>query len=367
VESGCVVTVVAPSGPDARPHESIDGVGIVRFRYWFQQHQALAVGVGGIVPNLRGRPGLAIQVLPFLIALVAAAVRHSRGYDVIHAHWIVPSGLAALIARLFWSIPVVATSHGGEVNLARPGSFLAKVIAFTGNRVNVCTAVSEALCERLSAMGVARPIFVPLGVKLSTSLGRFDHAVSGSSALRVLFVGSLIPRKSISTLLEALHLVRQYGVSITAAIVGDGPDRTALEGLASRHHLEARFAGEVSHREVLTWMDGADVLVLPSISEGRPMVVLEAMASGLPVVGSDIDGTRELIEHGRTGYLFPLGDADKLADCLRILTDPQVRMNLAEKAARFVIDSGLSDIAAAKKFTDLYSLLERESLAKTDA
>lgn len=363
-ESGCLVTVVAPSAPGARAQERVDGVEIRRFRYWFERHQALAVGVGGIIPNLRQRPQLVIQVLPFLVGLVIAVVRHSRRHDVIHAHWLVPSGLAALVARWFWSIPVVATSHGGEVNLARPDSVLARMIAFTANHVNACTAVSKALCVRLTAMGVVNPVFVPLGVKVREGPNRFEGTAGDRSVLHVLYVGSLIPRKSISTLLEALHLLRRRGVETAAAIVGDGPDRRTLEELAKHHRLEVRFIGEVPHREVGAWMERADVLVLPSTAEGRPVVVLEAMAASLPVVVSDIDGSRELIDDGRTGYLFPPGDADKLADFLEILSDVEVRKHLAASALQFVNDSGLSDVAAAKRFLELYLLLDTKYVAK---
>jgi glycosyltransferase involved in cell wall biosynthesis len=213
-------------------------------------------------------------------------------------------------------------------------------------------------------MGVVNPVFVPLGVKVREGPNRFEGTAGDRSVLHVLYVGSLIPRKSISTLLEALHLLRRRGVETAAAIVGDGPDRRTLEELAKHHRLEVRFIGEVPHREVGAWMERADVLVLPSTAEGRPVVVLEAMAASLPVVVSDIDGSRELIDDGRTGYLFPPGDADKLADFLEILSDVEVRKHLAASALQFVNDSGLSDVAAAKRFLELYLLLDTKYVAK---
>ncbi|MEX0699304.1 MAG: glycosyltransferase, partial [Acidimicrobiia bacterium] len=332
-----------------------------RFRYWLGPGQDLAVGVGGIVPNLQRRPKLALQVPPLLVGLIVNSIRYARGHDVIHAHWLIRSGIAAIAARRIWSIPVVVTGLGADVNLPKPGSLLARIVGWTGNSVDACTAVSQALCDRLKTFGVRNPLLTPLGVEQPSLGSDSDAPVIGSTQLHVLYVGSLIPRKSVETLLLALRILTDRGICARADIVGDGPERVGLEESSTSWGLDVQFHGEAPHSDVARWMQKSHVLVLPSLSEGRPVVVLEAMAAGLPVVVTDVDGTRELVQSGSNGYLFPVGDSDELANCLEKLTDGEIRAMLGATGAKRLIEAGLTSSAAAERFTELYRAVQRDN------
>jgi glycosyltransferase involved in cell wall biosynthesis len=105
-------------------------------------------------------------------------------------------------------------------------------------------------------------------------------------------------------------------------------------------------------------MRSGHVLVLPSLAEGRGLVLVEAMAEGLPIVASDIPGPRELVLPGRTGFLFPPGDATALAECLWRLADPSVRSRLGEGGRAFVDEQGLTVDASARNHVAMYCALE---------
>ena len=128
--------------------------------------------------------------------------------------------------------------------------------------------------------------------------------------------GSLIPRKGHRVLLRALARCTDFAWRLQLA--GEGPEHAELARLAIELGLADRieFSGELPPDAMPAFLANADLFILPSFSEGRSNALLEAMASGLPVVASDIDGVTELIEDDRTGRLFPPGDDEALAAIL---------------------------------------------------
>jgi colanic acid/amylovoran biosynthesis glycosyltransferase len=193
---------------------------------------------------------------------------------------------------------------------------------------------------------------------------RNNGTVSGNDAAAVLAVGRLVSVKGHGVLLEAIARLTESGRSVSATFVGDGPRRAALEQLARKLGIADRvtFAGGVGQDDIGRYYEDADVFCLPSFSEGLPVVLLEAMAAGLPVVASRIAGIPELIEHGRSGLLVPPGRADLLADALgTLLVDPGRRADLAAEARRRV-GSEFDVDASAEQLRELmagYGVLER--------
>ena len=137
-----------------------------------------------------------------------------------------------------------------------------------------------------------------------------------SGPLRVLSVGRLVPGKGHAVLLEALDRLRQQGIGTRTTLVGDGPERESLELLAAELGLDVRFAGAVGRDELAAFYAAADAFCLPTFAEGLGVVLLEAMASGLPVVSTQVMGVPEAVEDGETGLLVSPGRADLLADAL---------------------------------------------------
>ncbi len=175
--------------------------------------------------------------------------------------------------------------------------------------------------------------------------------------MKLISVGSLIPRKGIDQILEALSHCR-YCKQIRLNLVGDGPEREFLETLVAQYSLHdiVHFGGEVPTAEIPDLLAESDVMVLASHSEGRPNSVLEAMASGLPVIATNIPGVNEIIHQQETGLLFRDGDPIQLARYIdTLIEDPDLIRRLGENAFRYIQDNDLVWGKTASAYVDAYN------------
>jgi glycosyltransferase involved in cell wall biosynthesis len=179
--------------------------------------------------------------------------------------------------------------------------------------------------------------------------------------LRLLSVGRLEREKGYSVLLDAIALLGNRGTAVRLEIVGDGTRLDALGRQARRLGIEDRvtFAGAVGQDRIRDHYRRADAFCLPSFGEGIPVVLMEALATGLPAIASNTMGIPELIEDGVTGLLIPAGRPDKLADAIeRLARDRTLGRRLGEAGRRKVIeeydlDRGVDQLRDA--FVDLLS------------
>jgi glycosyltransferase involved in cell wall biosynthesis len=365
IYEGIRVTVVVPGAPGAADREQIDGVEIHRVQYWFKKNQRLTADLSGIIPNLKQHPWLLAQVPSLVTAMILRVIQLAASYDVIHAHWLYPAGIAGVMASKIKKIPLVLTSHGGDLNLARRSrglTFLAKQLSLASNK---CVGVSQDLCKQFTSFGVpcSNIAWIPYGVDEigTTNISRNLKSVQLEAFVnleppRLLYLGSLNYRKSVETLLDAYCDLERSGYSPACAIVGSGPAKDKLIGMALENSSSRiRFFDPVSPLEVPAWMAAAHMLILPSLSEGRPVVVLEAMAMGVPVVATDIPGTRELVRNGKTGFLFVPGDSKQLAGCIeKLINDEALRVQMGQSAKQYVATDGLTTQQIARRHINLY-------------
>jgi len=151
-------------------------------------------------------------------------------------------------------------------------------------------------------------------------------------------VARLYPQKNLSLFLRALAKLSTLQ-EWKALVVGDGPERRQLLALTEELRLTDRVIWLGARTDVEAWLAAMDVFVHTSDFEGMPNAVMEAMAMGLPVVASAVDGTRELIEDGVSGYLLPPGDVDAFAERIReLMEDSHLAHQLGEKAYRHVLE-----------------------------
>jgi phosphatidylinositol alpha-mannosyltransferase len=152
----------------------------------------------------------------------------------------------------------------------------------------------------------------------------------------LLFVGRFYPRKGFPLLLAALPTIAAAVPDVRLLVVGDGPLGSWYRTLARRAPCEVRFLGELSWEEIAGAYRTADVLVAPSTGqESFGIIHLEAMASGTPIVASDIEGYRETLDHGREALLHANRDADDLArTVLRVLTDAELARTMGARGRR---------------------------------
>jgi glycosyltransferase involved in cell wall biosynthesis len=269
--------------------------------------------------------------------------------DVIHSHEFVMAVYGAAAARRLRR-PHVITMHGNQTMTDRFRRRLALRWAFRRSAATV--AVSKDTRRHLeSSLGVREGIVqvIPNGIPEQRGDRTATRAALGIAPdeLLLLSVGNLTPRKAHAVLLEALIQLDRRGENLRwrLAIAGEGPERLRLENTIREAGLAARVHLLGSRTDVPDLQAAADVFVLPSLWEGLPLAILEAMFGGNVVIASDISGIPEAIEHGTHGLLTPPGDAAALADALgTVLRDPVSRDRLAAAAlerarSRFTIDA----------------------------
>jgi glycosyltransferase involved in cell wall biosynthesis len=346
----------------------MDGVEVHRAKYWIQQWQNLATDLSGIVPTLKRRPWLLFQVPPLITALTWCAIRRARSCDVIHAHWLYPSGIAGVIAAKLRKLPFVVTSHGGDLNLARHSRSLAFISKRITHASDACIGVSKALCNQFCSYGIPenRSVYIPVGAEVADQSSRPVvkgcmelHEFSAFAGFRILYVGSLIPRKSVETMLSAHHKLEALGYPVASAVVGPGPEKNRLKSMVKELTISNVFIVDGQPPSLIpVWMSAAHTLVLPSLSEGQPTVVMEAMALGLPVLATDIPGTRELVQPGKTGFLFPPRDVERLAGSMEnFINDEPLRQQMGRRAKEFITAKGLTTPQITREHIALYERL----------
>lgn len=295
-----------------------------------------------------------LDPLAVLVAILAAAAREGRP-DLLHGHWLHPHGLAAAVAGRLLGRPVVLTAHGSDVaRLAGPAhaAYYRRAMRAAVGHARATICVSRAIADVLPELGAppGRLHVIPNGVDLERFRPR-DRAACRSElgvdpAGRLLvFAGNLVPLKQVDRLLRALAALPDRAVR--AAIIGEGPEEPALRALATGLGLadRVRFAGRRPHAEVPLWLAAADLAVLPSASEGMPLVIPEALASGTPVVASRVGGVPECLEDGVTGVLVdPAGVESLAAGLAAALARPWDRDALAAAARRFGWDTIVGEI-----------------------
>jgi glycosyltransferase involved in cell wall biosynthesis len=181
----------------------------------------------------------------------------------------------------------------------------------------------------------------------------------------ILFAGRLAAQKSVETLLSALDILQHVRPAVRALIVGEGPLRSRLEETARAYQLfEDRRVSFLGHRDdVPRLLAAADLLVLPSLYEGLPNVVLEAMRFRKPVVATAAPGTTEVVEDGVTGLLVPLRDPPAFTRAIqRIIDDPELARKLGE-AGRARVEGEFGVDLMIERFADLYEKLAEEKRA----
>ncbi len=278
----------------------------------------------------------------FYLASAFAAYRKliANGFrpDVIHAH-VFEAGLPAVLLGRRYSIPVVITEHNSDFprrRLARAAVWRARVAFALAQRV---LPVSYALQRGIQAYGIrGRFQVVPNVVDTERFLPPADTRLQ-PQPLRLLFVGSLIPVKGLSTLLTALTYLPWPQDSWRLDVIGDGSERAAYEKQA----IESGLGGQVSFHGiqpkavVADFMQRADLFVLPSLWDNAPCVLIEAMACGLPILATRVGGIPEIVTPA-IGRLTPPGDpaalASALADMVQVLPSFD-RRAIAAHAAQY--------------------------------
>lgn len=253
-------------------------------------------------------------------------VTSGHTYSVVHAHYVFPSGLLALLFKKVYGTRMIITAHGGDIDkMAVKSKWLTRMTKYLLKEADHTIAVGVELKQKLLTtyevkesgltllnMGVNRNVFRPIGqarARERCEIAENEHVI--------LFVGNLLRQKGLSELIEAVSILHQGGEQVNVYLIGSERDQAYLQCLRQQINDQqlvpfVHFLGVKEQPEIAQWMNAADVLVLPSHMEGFGLVALEAMACGTPVVGTNVGGLQTLLADD-AGVITNVGEPTDLA------------------------------------------------------
>lgn len=323
------------------------GIPVHRFRYFPGRWEDLTHEEAA---HDRARRSLRYRIMPvcYVVCGLWAAWRlgKQRRYDVVHVHWPVPHALFGWAVSRACGARIVTSWYGAELRLVK-GSlpWLRPFVKWALAISDAVVAISSYTAREIAEISGVSTRVIPYTVAFEAGGSDVARAAPRDGFV-VLFVGRLVERKGVRYLIDAVRRLPP-GRNARLVIIGDGPERSALEAEVRRLGLEGRVAlrGRVSDRELREAYATASVLVLPAIvdsrgdTEGLGVVLLEAMAYGVPVVASNLGGITDIVTDGATGLLVPPADPDALAAALeRVAADTALAEHLAAAGRRRMLE-----------------------------
>lgn len=331
--------MICPSTPGRDGKFQVDGIDTVRFAYFLPKSlQRLTGGEGGIPENVAKSLLARFQLLPMMACFLYKVIRETRTTDILYANWL-GAAIVGAAARTLKRAPLVVSLRGDDGYLAREKPLWKLLTKWVIRKATHLAPVSRELLEILMKLG-ASPSKCTLP-RFGVDADLFYPASQGlqkRNGLRLVFVGSLVPKKGLQDLLMALTDPELSKVDLT--VVGGGTYADQLKTMAQHLGLAERtkWLGVLSPHQVAQTLRQADVLCLPSYTEGSPNVIKEAMASGLPVVATRIGGIPDLVHDSINGFLYDPGDVKALRKCIASLARSENMRTLFGKMSRKIIE-----------------------------
>ncbi len=301
-------------------------------------------GVDVLHPRYPVVPKIGMTLAPLLLyqatkSTIRRVIAAGFDFDLIDAHYFYPDGVAAVLLGRYFKKPVVVTARGTDINLIPRYRLPRQMIRWAAENAAGLVTVCAALKRELANLGVEPERIRVLRNGVDLSLFRPMDRVRACEQLglqgpTILTVANLVPLKGHNLVIEALSELPE----VTLLIVGNGPNRAALEQLAQDLGVNdrVRFLGTMPHERMCEVYNAADVLVLASEREGWPNVLLEAMACGTPALASSVGGIPEVIRSPVAGLLLTDRSPQTITDSINtLLRDPPARAATRAYAERF--------------------------------
>lgn len=292
-----------------------------------------------------------VTALPALIHLTWHLRKND--YDIVHTNT-TEAGIIGRIAAAFAGVPVIVHTILGVPFTEDRNLFLNKFLIVCERQASKYTDSIITIADIIKDKYLNQDIGIPKQyrtIRLGTKLERFDNPSPANDLPgdrpRIVMVGRLVNGKGHNVLLDATEMI--HGDAGSICIVGEGPLRESLEKEILKRGLSDKVFLIGFRKDIPNILASSDILVLPSFREGTPRVITEAMASGLPIIATDIAGIPEQVNDGVSGYLIPTGDSKALADRLsELLSNPKLRKSMGERGKRqiesFSMDTMLDDL-----------------------
>jgi len=331
-KSGHEVHVLAPyTGGEIK--YTLEGVYVEKFHYFYPRRFEKLSGKAGMIDNVKEGFLVKIQVLTFLFFNVIYSLLKFKNMDIVHLHWAIPNGLGAIFLKKIYKIPYISTVYGEEIHLSKRYHMIPALRFLVNNSSKIITisTATKNFCLEAGFDGEKIDV-VPFGV--DTDFFRSLDVYKDEKIFQILAVGYLIERKGFEYLIRSMPLVLEKHKEVRLKIVGSGPLKSKLKELIYELDLGnvVEMMENVSDEELLMIYNFADLFVLPSIvdsqgnTEGLGVVLLEAMACGIPVIASNAGGITDIIIHNETGLLFNEKDTEKIAELINFSMENKQQM-----------------------------------------
>lgn len=277
---------------------------------------------------------------PYDLALASrmAQVAKLHRLDLLHVHYAVPHAICACLAKQMVGhhLKVVTTLHGTDITVLGEDSSLRDIICFGIRESDAVTAVSKDLVKQTRELfRIDLPIdlvynFVDSRVYYPREVTGLRRQIARPDEKILLHISNFRPVKRVTDVIRIFHRVREQ-VPSRLLMIGEGPDWSRAVQLVQELNIGSHVEFLGKKDEVAHWISLADLLLLPSEKESFGLVALEAMACGVPTVGSATGGLPEVVVHGENGYLAEVGDVETMAHyAVRLLNDPELHREFSE-------------------------------------
>ena len=311
---------------------------------------------------------------PYELVLTSKMVEVTLAHDLdlLHVHYAIPHASAAVLARDILQaqgirIPVVTTLHGTDITLLGREPAFEPVISHAINRSDAVTAVSESLRkDALELFGVERAIQVVNNFICTQHFERaadeaFRKSIAPNGEPIITHISNFRPIKRVQDVLETFIRIRK-AIPAKLLLVGDGPERSRIEKMAMDQGVGDDIICIGKIKNPVEPLLISDLFLLPSETESFGLAALEALAAGVPVVASDSGGIPEVVDHGKSGFLAPVGDVQQMAKyALQLLKNPE-QMAKAKKMAK----ARASDFRIQKILPEYEGIYQRLMFAVQD-
>jgi glycosyltransferase involved in cell wall biosynthesis len=312
----------------------------------------------------------------FLLSASTLITAANEEVELIHAHMALPAGFAAVVAGVLLRKPVIISVRGSDLNVFAHKPVARDMVKFSLGKAKATIALSQGLKKAALDLGVpeSRILVIPNGID-TTFFGMKD-AESCRAQLGVkdnekivLFVGTIESYrreiKGFDYLISAMKIVTSQVPSVRLMAVGV-PPLPELVNLVSRLGIRdnVSFAGVVPYDNIPVYYGASNVFVLPSLMEGLPTAILEAMASAKPIVASNIEGCRDLIVDGVNGFLVGHGQVDALAERILLLVTNDELAERMGKEARKIAKLYYSWDSVLQKILGIYKAVRQGTLSQ---
>lgn len=338
------IHILAPHHKNAKKYEELEGLKIYRFQYfWPSKFQRLCYE-GGILPNIKRNKFLMVQgfTLVFFELVSAIKILKKEKINLIHAHWIIPQGIVALLINKLFKIPYIITTHGGDIfGLQSPLlKQLKKSILKNASKITVVSnAIKEEILNKIDpnlnieviSMGVDSKLFNP---KKYDKTIKEKYNIGGPF---LLFVGRLAEKKGVKYLIEAMPKIVLKFPKTKLLIIGEGTLEEELKSLTNDLNLQNNiiFLGAIPNKDLPKYYATADIFIGPSIkvkdgdTEGFGLTFAEASFSGCIPIGTDVGGISDIIKNRENGYLIKQKNSDAIAKVvIKILNNKKISANI---------------------------------------